>query len=93
MNHFFTPEHQSSRNLKRPLQVIIACNFRRIIMSTPLSRRDFLKATAGAIGALGVSLKTTRIYGKGIDNHLRIGYLPITDATPLLIAHARGYFQ
>jgi NitT/TauT family transport system substrate-binding protein len=23
---------------------------------------------------------------------LRIGYLPITDATPLLIAHARGYF-
>jgi NitT/TauT family transport system substrate-binding protein len=23
---------------------------------------------------------------------LRVGYLPITDATPLLVAHARGYF-
>ncbi len=27
------------------------------------------------------------------DTPVRIGYLPITDATPLLIAHANGYFE
>ncbi len=27
------------------------------------------------------------------DAPVRIGYLPITDATPLLIAHANGYFE
>ena len=27
------------------------------------------------------------------DDVLRIGYLPITDATPLLVAHAKGYFE
>jgi len=58
-----------------------------------LNRRDFLKTTAGAIGALGLSLKPTGIYGKESATSLRIGYLPITDATPLLIAHARGYYQ
>lgn len=26
------------------------------------------------------------------DDVVRIGYLPITDATPLLVAHAKGYF-
>lgn len=26
------------------------------------------------------------------DSTLRIGYLPITDATPLVLAHAKGYF-
>ncbi len=57
------------------------------------SRRDFLKAAAATICALPVSLKTSRTYSRERDNHLRIGYLPITDATPLLIAHANGYFQ
>ncbi|WP_146010297.1 ABC transporter substrate-binding protein [Acidimangrovimonas sediminis] len=27
------------------------------------------------------------------DDVVRIGYLPITDATPLLVAHAQGYFE
>ncbi len=27
------------------------------------------------------------------DDVVRIGYLPITDATPLLVAHAKGYFE
>ncbi len=57
------------------------------------SRRDFLKAAAWAIGTLGVSFKATRVYSSAGDDPLRVGYLPITDATPLLIAHARGYFQ
>ncbi|MEO0920080.1 MAG: hypothetical protein AAFX98_05205, partial [Pseudomonadota bacterium] len=27
------------------------------------------------------------------DEVVRIGYLPITDATALLVAHAKGYFE
>ena len=27
------------------------------------------------------------------QTRLRVGYLPITDATPLLIAHAKGYYK
>src|SRR5690606_19824621 len=27
------------------------------------------------------------------QTRLRVGYLPITDATPLLIAHANGYYR
>jgi len=29
----------------------------------------------------------------GLDEVVRIGYLPITDATALLVAHANGYFE
>lgn len=56
------------------------------------TRRDFLKVSAGAALAAGSVLTPSRILA-GTDNTLRIGYLPITDATPLLIAHARGYFR
>ncbi len=60
-------------------------------MNSKLNRRDFLKtaATAG-IGAMGIPVKTTRAKD---TTRLRIGYLPITDATPLLIAHAKGFFE
>lgn len=40
-------------------------------------------ASAGAPGASGGPLEATA---------LRIGYLPITDATPLLLAHAQGLY-
>ncbi|NOX26520.1 MAG: ABC transporter substrate-binding protein [Deltaproteobacteria bacterium] len=55
------------------------------------SRRKFLKGITGAAGSLlygGQSLPALARTKKT----LRLGYLPITDATPLLIAHARGYF-
>ena len=57
-----------------------------------ISRRTILKAGATAAAALALSpipapaaVRTRR--------RLRIGYLPITDASPLLIAHANGYFK
>ncbi len=61
-----------------------------VIRAMPLTRRDFLK-TAGA-GALVAGTSACR---NRTDDHetLHIGYLPITDAAPLLIAHAMGYFQ
>ncbi|MEE4357134.1 MAG: ABC transporter substrate-binding protein [Desulfococcaceae bacterium] len=57
-----------------------------------MSRRDFLK-TAAAVGAGSVTgpLFSPKARAEEAET-VRIGYLPITDATPLLIAHARGYF-
>jgi len=44
-------------------------------------------ATALASGATAVAT------GAPLGRPLRIGYLPITDAAPLLLAHARGLYQ
>lgn len=59
-----------------------------------IERRHFLKSCASGIGTLTVSsIFPKKLYPKDTYNHLKIGYLPITDATPLLIAHAQGYFE
>lgn len=58
------------------------------------SRRDFLRLTAllTASGALPfVSAGAAR--ARDPDGPVRIGYLPITDATPLLVAHGKGMFE
>ena len=56
-----------------------------------ISRRQFLQAAAGASASLVLpSLNRPTLAKTG--RRLTIGYLPITDATPLLIAHANGYF-
>ncbi len=58
------------------------------------SRRDMLKLSAlfTAAGALPL-LKAAEARAQEADAPVRIGYLPITDATPLLIAHANGLFE
>ena len=33
------------------------------------------------------------VSGGGLDTPVKIGYLPITDATPLLIGHANDFFK
>lgn len=46
-------------------------------------------------GGAGETTSTTAATTSGSKDDLppvRIGYIPITDATPLLIAHAKGYF-
>ncbi|VFR86119.1 Nitrate ABC transporter, nitrate-binding protein [plant metagenome] len=61
----------------------------------PLSRREWLKLssllTAG--GALPLLSAFQARAQTESDAPLRIGYLPITDATPLLVAHHNGYFE
>lgn len=59
---------------------------------TPLNRRQLLQAAAGAAGSLILPSLPARAVVR-TRKRLSIGYLPITDATPLLIAHANGYFQ
>ncbi|QNN83638.1 ABC transporter substrate-binding protein [Brachybacterium sp. Z12] len=51
-------------------------------------------ALSGALGAgIGLGARRGEAAPPDPDRPLRIAYLPITDAAPLLIAHARGYFQ
>lgn len=58
------------------------------------SRRDMLRLSAllTASGALPF-LRAYEARAEEADAPLRIGYLPITDATPLLVAHAKGLFE
>ncbi len=54
------------------------------------SRRSFIKKAAAACSGLFLP-GVANALSKG--ETLRLGYLPITDATPLLVAHGLGYFS
>lgn len=58
------------------------------------SRRDVVRLSAllTAAGALPL-LDAFNARAQSPDAPLKIGYLPITDATPLLVAHAKGLFE
>jgi len=45
-----------------------------------------------SLDSTGVTGTTTVGEGDGTLPPVKIGYIPITDATPLLVAHANGYF-
>lgn len=63
------------------------------ILGSGVNRRDFLKMSA-ALGALGATLPSTGwTQNKKWDPVVKIGYIPITDAAALLIAHELGYFK
>jgi NitT/TauT family transport system substrate-binding protein len=54
------------------------------------SRRQFLKTTAAACSGL---ILPHVPFSFARQTPLKLGYLPITDATPLLVAHGLGYFS
>src|SRR5699024_5027727 len=60
-----------------------------------LSRREFIKLSTlfTAAGALPLLARFNKAVAAEPNAPLRIGYLPITDASPLLIAHHNGLFQ
>ncbi len=62
--------------------------------SDDFSRRDLIKLSAlfTAAGAVPL-LKAYEARAQEPDAPVRIGYLPITDATPLLVAHGKGFFD
>lgn len=60
------------------------------------SRRDFIKLTGLLSGAAVTLPLLTSLQARAAaqpDAPVRIGYLPITDATPLLVAHNNGLFE
>lgn len=59
-----------------------------------LDRRCFLdKMAAGGLAAAATVAMPSISQAATKDEVVRIGYLPITDATALLVAHAKGYFE
>lgn len=63
-------------------------------MNKGISRRSFLRKSAQTIGLLkaGAILASCNTISKTTDE-VRLGYLPITDAAPLLVAHANHFFE
>jgi len=63
--------------------------------NTQARRRQFLKLSTmfTAMGALPLLQMSQAARAAEPDAPLRIGYLPITDATPLLVAHHNKLFQ
>lgn len=62
------------------------------VLEAGLSRRTLLKA--GALAAFGGALPSMNAWAeKKFDPVVRIGYLPITDAAALLIAHEMGFLK
>lgn len=59
-----------------------------------ISRREMMRLSAlfTAAGAAPL-LRTYEARAQEADAPVRIGYLPITDATPLLVAHGKGFFE
>ena len=57
-----------------------------------LSRREFLVKGAAGAAALGAG-GFPSLGLAGAEPELKIGYLPITDSAPLLVAHGLGYFR
>ena len=59
-----------------------------------VSRREWLDIMAmGCLATIAGSMILPSLANASDDEVVRIGYLPITDATALLIAHANGYFK
>ncbi|QGZ42405.1 NitT/TauT family transport system substrate-binding protein [Pseudoduganella flava] len=62
-----------------------------------MTRRDFLRmsalATASTAAPLLFAGDARAQAHRGDDQPVKIGYLPITDATPLLVAHGRKLFE
>jgi NitT/TauT family transport system substrate-binding protein len=59
-----------------------------------ISRREFLRLTALLTGGAAASWGSKKSWAAESDDQaVRIGYLPITDSSPLLIAHANKLFE
>jgi len=61
-----------------------------MIDSSAINRRNFIKGLCGTVASFGISPIS---FANEKAPQLRLGYLPITDATPLLIAWENKYFQ
>jgi NitT/TauT family transport system substrate-binding protein len=75
------------------------------VLGSGVSRRDMLKMAAlAALGGMGGMMSSTSAFAaqkkadgkkftKPFDPVVKIGYLPITDAATLLVAHEMGFFK
>src|SRR3954463_5026839 len=70
-----------------------ACSCCEVPTDHGVTRRDTLDYLAkGGLAAFMAANGISTVRAQ-TDDVVRIGYLPITDATALLVAHAKGYFE
>jgi len=59
-----------------------------------VTRAEFLRICGAAAAAAGLGLTPSVLHAATKETEaLRIGYIPITDAAPLLIAYAKGFYS
>lgn len=64
------------------------------LLKTNVTRRETLDLLAkGGLAAMMASMPNLSFAASPDDGVVRIGYLPITDATALLVAHGMGFLQ
>jgi len=73
------------------------------VLGTGVSRRDMLKmaglSALGGMAGMGGMLSSSAFaadkkkFSKPFDPVVKIGYIPITDAAALLVAHEMGFFK
>lgn len=61
--------------------------------SFQISRKDFLRLSALLAVPGSLSLLSGCGQAASDDQPVRVGYLPLTDAAPLLVAHGKGLFE
>jgi NitT/TauT family transport system substrate-binding protein len=61
-----------------------------MIDSSAINRRNFIKGLCGTVASFGIAPMS---FATEKAPQLRLGYIPITDATPILIAYENKYFQ
>ncbi len=73
----------------------INCHADALLRETTLTRRQSLDLlAAGGLAALMTGMPSlAQAQSAAEDETVRIGYLPITDATALLLAYDKGYFE
>ena len=65
----------------------------RSVLGTGVNRRELLQTAAGLAAASGAFPAASYAQDKQFDPVVKIGYLPITDAAALLIAHEKGFLK
>jgi NitT/TauT family transport system substrate-binding protein len=66
--------------------------FRRVL-GTGVNRRELLQTAAGLAAMTGALPTPSFAQEKKFDPVVKIGYLPITDAAALLVAHEMGFLK
>jgi len=64
-----------------------------MLFEDEVSRRDMMKLAALFTASGALPLLRAAQARADTDAPVRIGYLPITDATPLLVAHGKGFLE
>lgn len=65
----------------------------RDVLGSGVNRRDFLKAGVAAAAAAALPFSGSAFAKKKWDPVIKLGYIPITDAAALLVAHEMGFFK